>query len=265
MAERFRKKYDPETTSNYELSEARKKYDTQYSQKGKEELNDLSKRFSKKVFFPKVAFGSDFSEDKSKWYKIGFFILISVIIGALSIGGYIDLYNSNNNYIDEKSMYISTISLSWFAFVSTVFLLLNRTRELNLILYSLLFGISVSILSLLTNEEKYTREEIEEHSTSKNISLSMTVFSGIALGYLLFYYIRPDPTAEILKYREEREKKDFEEKLLGKIRKAQKEAIIEEEKRWKELHLKPKEKYSIIEKALQNLEKNKGSDVSSTS
>lgn len=241
MAERFREKY--KKSLKYEK---RKEYDPE--ERGKL-VKKLSNRFQKKYFFPELAFGQEYNVDNEyAKYKIAFFLLTILIIAILSTIGYTQI-REKKDYKTENDILITIMSVTWFVLFTMTFLLFDKTREFNILLFVLIVTLSGYLTSRF-NSDLYTKNDKEDIKNTNDIIIVINVFGGLLLVYLLYYYARKDPTDEILSLRKEKEDRTKRDKLFEQIRKAQKDAVEQEKNEWDKANLKSNERLKIIDDAI---------------
>ena len=244
MAERFRQQY--KKTLKYDKQ---KDYDPDEKAKL---IKKLSNRFKKKYIYPELAFGQDYNVDNVYVkYKIAAFLFFILVIAILATVGFIQVRNLDD-YKIENNIFIAIMSVSWFALVTMLFLVFNKTRELNITLFVLIVALSGYLTSRL-NSDLYTKDQKSGTKTASNITIAVNVFGGILLVYLLYYYARKDPTEEILDLRKEKEDRAKRDKLIEQIRKAQKDAVEQEKEEWEKNNIKSTDRLKIIDDAFKAL------------
>jgi len=248
MAEKFRQQYGK--SIKYEN---RKNYDPEENSKT---IKKLTTRFGKKFFYPELAFGKEYiSSNTNVEYKIAIFLFFILTIAILATVGFLQVRNLDDFKI-ENNIFITIMSVSWFAFITMLFLVFDKTRELNITLFVLIVILSGYLTSRL-NSELITSDQQKTTAHANNISIAVNVLCGILLLYLLYYYARKDPIEEILDLRKEKEDRIKKEKLIDQIRKAQKEAVEQEKVEWGKQNIKSEERLKIIEDSFKNLKDKK--------
>lgn len=138
---------------------------------------------------PDIALGAAAGKEMEEvQFRIYFILLASLILAILTTVSYTTIDEENK----LKEYLVAAFSISWFLFISFIFLLFNATRLLHIIL----FGIVLALCS--TVYEKLDREEPSINRETQNIVMAGTVFAGIAASILLYYYFTSRKEEELI-------------------------------------------------------------------
>ena len=191
----------------------------EYRKKIYEDTSNFEDRLAN-IIHPQSVFGGYVEEEfESNYYKIFFTILFTLIVGILSTITYSDIKDNNDI---TSNIVVAIASISWFVFISFIFLLFSATRFLHICMF-----ISLIILS------SFALNNLENHN--KDMMIAILVFSSLGFLILSYYYTLSKTRTDVQTLRKEAKFRKDEEKIQERIIKAQEEAIKEEMKKVKKM------------------------------
>jgi len=138
---------------------------------------------------PDVALGAAAGREiEEVQFRIYFIILSSLILAILTTVS----YNTIKGESHLKEYLVAAFSISWFIFVSFIFLLFDATRLLHIILFGVVLGLCGAV------NGKLDVEEPQENKTTENIITAGTIFAGIAVAILVYYYFTSRKEEELV-------------------------------------------------------------------
>lgn len=195
--------------------------------KEREILNNAAKQFylpslSKRIFAamkPDIALGRAVGADAGQIkMRLTVIILGSLLTAILSTLGWKYSEGGDNN----EKMLIAVFSISWFIFISFIFLLFEATRLLHI-----LFFLSILTLCSLVSDS-YTSQHISGSGT--NLVIATSISAGIVLLILAPSYIVGKKEEELYSLKNRQLEKEKEEKFMSLIKQQIKENLEKERK-----------------------------------
>lgn len=171
---------------------------------------------------PDIALGSTAGKDfEDVQNRIYFILATTLMVAILTTVSYYTLKGD-----DKISEYlVASFSISWFLFISFIFLLFNATRLLHIIFFAVIIGLSSNVYHVLDKETPQINKE------TQNIVMAATVFAGAAVTLLIYYYLVSRKEEELIEIKSKEKLRLRNEeltKLVAEAKKAGKEEAIKE-------------------------------------
>ena len=171
---------------------------------------------------PDIALGKAAGKDiEEVQFRIYFIILASLIVAILTTVSYTTLTNEHK----MGEYLVAAFSISWFIFISFIFLLFDATRLLHIIFFGVILGLISNVYHVLDKEEPI------QNKKTQNIITATTVFAGAATIVLLYYYLTSRKEDELVELKTKEKMRQHNEdiaKLVKKAKDQSKEEIKEE-------------------------------------
>ena len=162
------------------------------------------------------AAGKEFEEVQ---FRIGALIVSSLIVAILTTVAYTTFDEDNAN----KQYLVAAFSISWFLFISFIFLLFNATRLLHIIFFIVVLALISAVYDHLEKENK--------QGTTKNIITATEVFIGAIIIVLLYYYLVSRKEEELIELRDSQKLREFNnytKELVTKARELERSKLEKE-------------------------------------
>jgi hypothetical protein len=174
---------------------------------------------------PDIALGKAAGRELSDvQYRIYFIILSSLIVAILTTVSYTTI--TGEHKLGEYL--VAAFSISWFIFVSFLFLLFDATRLLHIIFF-------VVVLGLISNVyHELDKEEPAQNKKTQNIITATTVFAAGAALVLLYYYLTSRKEDELLELKTKEKLRQRNEDITKLVKEAEKKSLKDVKQELKE-------------------------------
>lgn len=143
--------------------------------------------------------------------------LILIFTLAIAILSTINVFHIRE--LENKNLYISVMSISWFVFLNFAFLIFEATKLFNILLFTALITLTATAVT-----------NMDQGTSQAKIGISIIALGTFPLLILSYYYLASSGNAVIQIKDAERERKDKEQKqlLLENYKREVKEAVKKE-------------------------------------
>lgn len=181
-------------------------------------------------------------------YRIYFVILSSLIIAILTTISYSTIKDENK----LREYIVAAFTISWFIFISFIFLLFDATRLLHIIFLTVVLGLISNVNTVLDNEEPSINKQTE------NIITATIVFVAAAILVLLYYYLTSRKEDELMELKTKEKLRQRNEDISKLVKEAKREAKEEVKNEFKEKYKGVEElNVRVIDKFLSSQSKKK--------
>ena len=169
---------------------------------------------------PDIALGKSAGKEfQQVQLRIYFIILSSLIVAILGTVAYSSFDDDSN----KKEYLVAASSISWFLFISFIFLLFNATRLLHIVLFIIIIILFSMVYDFLDKNNKLEK--------TRNIILAAEVFIAFVIIILLYYYLTSRKEDELIELKDAQNLRNFNnytKDLVTKARELERSKVVKE-------------------------------------